>query len=208
MVRPAQVLTDDDGVGVVDKPFNEKNLFATIFTALGLDPSTTLHDIRWGRHFSGQGLDDFFWLFEISGAAPASHFLNGYAGAVSERQPPMYFPRGGATIKGTSRPGEIVWSRVFIMDSGLHADIGRGTVVELPANETERRWQSTTPQWPIMHAVLHGISRDQMMARHRANHVQVAYADDAASADLALQTKAAMFQAMGIRVHLCGIDLG
>ena len=30
--------TDADGAEVADKPFNEKNLFATIFTALGLDP--------------------------------------------------------------------------------------------------------------------------------------------------------------------------
>src|SRR5207247_2242252 len=30
--------TDDDGVEVAEKPFNEKNLFATIFTALGIDP--------------------------------------------------------------------------------------------------------------------------------------------------------------------------
>jgi hypothetical protein len=55
-----------------------------------------------------------------------------------------------------------------------------------------------------MHAVLHGVTRDQMMARHRANHIQVAYADDAASADQALATKAAMFDAMGIAVHPSG----
>lgn len=30
--------TDKDGIEVTDKPFNEKNLFATIFTALGIDP--------------------------------------------------------------------------------------------------------------------------------------------------------------------------
>jgi hypothetical protein len=30
--------TDADGVGVIEKPYNEKNLFATIFTALGIDP--------------------------------------------------------------------------------------------------------------------------------------------------------------------------
>ena len=30
--------TDEDGISVTDKPFNERNLFATIFTALGLDP--------------------------------------------------------------------------------------------------------------------------------------------------------------------------
>ncbi len=30
--------TDDDGIDVTEKPFNERNLFATIFTALGIDP--------------------------------------------------------------------------------------------------------------------------------------------------------------------------
>jgi hypothetical protein len=30
--------TDVDGVDVAEKPFNERNLFATIFTALGIDP--------------------------------------------------------------------------------------------------------------------------------------------------------------------------
>jgi hypothetical protein len=77
-------------------------------------------------------------------------------------------------------------------------------VVELPRAETERRWQQTTPQWPIMHAVLHGINRDQMMARHKANHIQVAYAPTAADADKALAAKAAMLAAMGIKVHVCG----
>ena len=55
-------------------------------------------------------------------------------------------------------------------------DLGRAGVVELPAEETARRWQATTPQWPIMHAVTYGVSRDQMMARHKSNHIQVAYA--------------------------------
>ena len=85
------------------------------------------------------------------------------------------------------------------MDGALHADIGRGTVVELPEAETERRWQATTPQWPIMHAVLHGVTRDQMMARHKANHIQVAYGADAASGGRRRSTtKAAMFEAMGV----------
>jgi uncharacterized protein (DUF1501 family) len=30
--------TDIDGVNVIEKPYNEQNLFATIFTALGIDP--------------------------------------------------------------------------------------------------------------------------------------------------------------------------
>ena len=83
-----------------------------VWTALGLDPATTLHDVRWGAPYG----DDFVWVFEISGAVPPAHLVGGYAGAVSERQPPMYFGLGGGTIKGVSRPGEIVWSRVFLMD--------------------------------------------------------------------------------------------
>jgi hypothetical protein len=92
------------------------------------------------------------------------------------------------------------------VDSGaLHADLGRGTVVSLPAAETERRWRETTIQWPIVHAILHGVSRNQMMARHRANHLNVAYAPSAGIADRALATKAAMLAELGIRVHLCGV---
>jgi hypothetical protein len=55
-----------------------------------------------------------------------------------------------------------------------------------------------------MNAVLHGVSRNQMMARHKANHIQVVYAPDADTADRVLAAKAAMFDELGIRVHLCG----
>lgn len=175
-----------------------------IWTAMSLDPATTLHDIRWGQSYSGNGIKDFVWVFEISGAVPPSHLVNGFAGAVSERQPPMYFPKGGGTIKGESKPGEIIWSRVYVMDGSLHADLGRGTVVSLPPEEMQFRWRATTPQWPIMSAILHGVSRDQLMAQHKANHIQVAYAPSAEIADKALAAKAAMLSAMGITVHICG----
>ncbi len=175
-----------------------------VWNALRYDPSTTLHDVRWGAHFTGSGLDEFVWLFEISGAVPTSHLIGGYAGAVGERQPPMYFPRGGATIKGVSRPGEIVWSRIYVQGDRLHMDIGRGAAVCLPSEETERRWQETTPQWPTMHAVLYGVGRDQFMAKHQANHIQVVYAPDADAATTGLVMKAAMAQELGIQVNLCG----
>lgn len=173
--------------------------------ALGLDPSTTLHDVRWGEHYKGDGIDAFVWLLQISGAAPANHFTGGYAGAISERQPAMYFPLGGGTLKGVGKPGEIVWSRVFVEGGALHVDMGRGTVVSLPEAETKRRWKETTTQWPIVHAVLHGIGQNQLMARHKANHINVAYAPTAEAADKALFTKAAMFAELGVKVHLCGI---
>jgi hypothetical protein len=83
-------------------------------------------------------------------------------------------------------------------------DIGRGGVVALPEAETRRRLEATTPQWPIMHAVTYGVSRDQLMAKHQANHIQVAYANDAAAADACLFAKAAFARALGMRVNVCG----
>ena len=172
-----------------------------VWQSLGLDPETTLHDLRYGEDYDGE----FVWVFEISGAAPPNHFIDGYRGASSERQPPMYFPLGGGTLKGISKPGEIVWSRIFVEDNRLKADLGRASVIELPREEVERRWNATTPQWPIMSAVLHGVTRDQMMGRHKANHIQVAYGNDAASADAAMLAKAVAFQKLGIDVSLCGV---
>ncbi|MGX9900665.1 hypothetical protein ACW0JT_13765 [Arthrobacter sp. SA17] len=116
----------------------------------------------------------------------------------------MFFPKGGSTLSGTSKPGEIVWSRVFIMDGALHVDLGRGHAIELRDEETQRRLNATNREWPIMHAVLHGVSRDQLMARHKANHVQVVYTPDSETADKALAAKAALFQDLGVHVHLCG----
>jgi len=175
-----------------------------VLTAMHLDPATTLHDVRWGEHYKGEGVDDFVWVFQISGAVPASHITGGYKGARSERQPPMYFRLGGGTLKGICKPGDVVWSRIFTEGGKLHVDLGRATAIALPAEETERRLKSVTPQWPIMHVLLHGISRDQFMARHHANHVNVAYADSAEAADKVLAAKAAMMTELGIEVHLCG----
>ncbi len=179
-----------------------------IWTRMKLDPETTLHDLRWGEHYKGVGIDDYVWVFLISGAAPAQHFIGGYKGASSERQPPMYFPLGGGTLKGISKPGEVVWSRVYMEDDRLKCDLGIANVVKLPQRETERRWKLTTSQWPIMHAVLPGITRDQMMARHKANHIQVAYAPSAKKAQEALAAKIAMFQALGVEVFVCGKENG
>src|SRR5579862_3629204 len=175
-----------------------------IWTHLGFDPENTLHDVRYGENYG----EEFVWVFEISGAAPPQHFVGGYTGTMSERQPPMYFRLGGGTLKGVSKPGEIVWSRIFVDDGVLKADLGRAGVVALPYEETERRWRITTPQWPIMHAVTYGITRDQMMARHKANHIQVAYAPDAESANLAMAAKAAVFRELGLEVSVCGSQNG
>jgi len=175
-----------------------------VHKAMGQPVENTLHDVRWGDWDLSGTVDDYVWVLLISGAVPPAHLVDGWKGASSERQPGMYFRFGGGTLKGISRPGEIVWSRVFVEKGKLKMDLGRGGVVELPPEETERRWKETTPQWPIMHAVTYGTSRDQFMARHKANHIQVVYADGPREADRALLAKAAMADAMGMDVAVCG----
>jgi hypothetical protein len=175
-----------------------------VHRAMSQPVENTLHDLRWGDWDASGTVQDYVWVFLISGSAPPAHFAGGWKGASSERQPAMYFPNGGGTLKGISKPGEIVWSRIFIENDRLKMDLGRAGVVALPAEETERRWQATTPPWPIMHAVTYGVSRDQMMARHKANHIQVAYANSADEADKAMLAKASMAEAMGMDVSICG----
>ncbi|MGL3150242.1 fucose isomerase [Microbacterium sp. A82] len=170
-----------------------------VWRAMGLVPDNTLHDVRWGEDYNGQ----FVWAYEISGSVPASH-LGGWEKAEGWRQGHVFFPAGGATLNGVSKPGEIVLSRVFIADGILQADIFRASVVELPEEETQRRKAATNEEWPLAHVVLHGVSRDQFMARHKANHAQLVYAPDAETADRALIAKAAMFDGMGIKVNLIG----
>ena len=178
-----------------------------VWTAMGLDPATTLHDVRWGEQYTADGFDEFVWLFQISGAVPASHLVGGYKGAVSERQPSMYFRLGGGTLKGVCKPGEVVWSRVYVEGGSLNVDLGRATAISLPEAETNRRWKEVTPQWPIMHVLLHGVDQNQFMARHPSNHVNVAYAPTGEEADRALAAKAMMFHQMGLNVYLCGVAI-
>ena len=179
-------------------------MISRVHRALDQPEETTLHDLRWGEEEETTG--EFVWVFEISGAAPPAHHEGGWAGSESLRQPPMYFPLGGGTLSGVAKPGEIVWSRIFVEDGALHLDIGRGRAVELPEAETRRRREATTPEWPIMHAVLTGVSRDQMMGHHRANHIQVVYAEDAAAADRTLLARAALARELGIAVRTVGVS--
>ncbi len=194
-----------------------------LWRELGYAPENTLHDLRWGRHYRGAGkypegsalgvkhgtqVDAYVWVFEISGAVPPEHLVGGWAGVTSERQPAMYFRLGGGTIKGISKVGHIVWSRIYVEGrkgrQRLVFDTGIGEVVELPAAETEERWNLTTRQWPIMHAVLPGISRDQMMAKHQSNHIQVAYAPGRKEAVRAMAAKAGAMRELGMEVNVCG----
>lgn len=192
--RPLPHFNEVDEGAAVDALVTDR-----LWRAMGLVPDNTLHDVRWGEEHEGR----FVWTLEISGAVPASH-LGGYEHAEGWRQGPVFFPAGGSTVNGVSRPGDVVWSRVYLADGVLQVDLGLGEVVQLPARESDRRKRLTNEEWPIAHTVLHGVGRDQLMARHRANHLQLVYAPDAGTAARALTAKAACFDRLGVRVHLVG----
>ena len=177
-----------------------------VHIALKQPTETTLHDLRWGDWDKSGTTDEYVWVFLISGSAPIEHHIGGWKGSHGYRQPTMYFPKGGSTLHGIAKPGEIVWSRIFIEDGKLKMDLGRAKVITLPKKETQRRLDETTPQWPIMHAVTYGVSRDQMMARHQANHINVAYAKSAKEADNCMYAKAELAKKMGMEVALCGTN--
>lgn len=188
----------DEGAGL------DALLTNRVHAALQQPVETTLHDIRWGDADASGTVDEYVWVFLISGSVPPEHLTGGWAGAKGYRQPAMYFPNGGSSLCGVSKPGEIVWSRIFVEDDRLKMDIGRGHVVELPEEETQRRWQETTYQWPIMHAVLHDVDRNQLMAKHQSNHIQVAYANSAEEADSIVRVKSGMASELGLDVQICG----
>ena len=151
-----------------------------LLASLGLPAETTLHDIRWGSKFDGR----FIWDLEISGAVPFGHLKGGIAGAVGCRQPPMYFPFGGATITGQCKAGRFIWARAHYVGTRVILHVGTGHAVELPAEEFERRRRATTYQWPLMNVVLDGVGRDDLMAGHQSNHITVAYVDEAELKDV------------------------
>jgi hypothetical protein len=177
-----------------------------VHKALKQPVETTLHDLRWGDWDQSGTTGEYVWVFLISGSAPVEHHVGGWKGSHGYRQPAMYFPNGGSTLHGIAKPGELVWSRIFVEDGKLKMDLGRAKAIKLPAGETRRRLEETTPQWPIMHAVTYGVDRDQMMARHKANHINVAYAKDARQADNCLYAKAELARQLGIEVFVCGTN--
>ena len=193
----------------------DQTMSKMIYRASGLEPKlweTTQHDVRWGDTFKGTcsyrgkqlEIEAFIWAFELSGNTPAGHMERGWADMEAVRQPYDYFIENGIATKGLSRPGEIIWSRVYIDRSEFCLDIGRGAAVKLPPEESKRRWEATTEEWPLMHALLYGVSRDQLMARHKSNHITVSYAPDAKTANEITFARASMASALGFKVYLCG----
>jgi hypothetical protein len=170
-----------------------------LLDSLGLPAETTLHDIRWGSEFEGT----FYWDLEISGSVPFEHLKGGIPGATGYRQPPMYFPKGGATIAGQGKAGRLIWARAHYEGTQAVLHAGTGRAVELPAGEWERRRRATTFEWPLLNCVLDGVGRDDLMAGHQSNHISVAYVDEAALPEV-FPAFVAQAVTQGLKVFVAG----
>ncbi len=170
-----------------------------LLDSLGLPSETTLHDIRWGSKYNGT----FYWDFEISGSVPFEHIKGGIKGAKGNRQPKMYFPKGGSTISGQCKAGTFIWARAHYEGTDVHMHIGTGMATELPEQEFQRRLNGTTPEWPLMNCTLDGVGRDDLMAWHQSNHITIAYVPKE-TLKIVVQAFAAQALTQNMRVYLAG----
>jgi hypothetical protein len=136
------------------------------------------------------------WVFLISGGAPPAHW-NGWKNTKVYRQPKMYFPKGGGTCSGVSKPGVITWARFYEQFGKLGMDCGTGEVIKMPDAEVQDRLNKTTPVWPIMNAHIPGYGRNECMASHMSNHIVVGYGD-------ILQELVSTCLHLGIPTRVCG----
>lgn len=167
-------------------------LMYDILQVKGRDPETTLHDVRWGKEIEGR----FIWFLEVSGGAPPAHF-GGWKKTEVFRQTPMYFPKGGGTCSGISKPGTITWARFHESFGELGMDIGAGEVVELPEKTLADIRNRTSAEWPIATAYFPGYGRDELMSTHKSNHITICYGN-------IVKDLAATAERMGIPVALVG----
>ncbi|MBW1635546.1 MAG: hypothetical protein JRJ68_04655 [Deltaproteobacteria bacterium] len=156
----------DIGSGVPQVLMND------IYQRKNMAPETTLHDIRWGREYEGK----FVWVFEISGGAPPAHY-GGWKNTRVYRQPSMYFPLGGGSCSGISKPGVITWARFYESFCEIGMDCGIGEVLPLNESEVQERLNRTTAEWPIANVHIPGYDRDQCMSSHMSNHITIGYGD-------------------------------
>ena len=147
-------------------------LMHDIYQRKGMPTETTLHDVRYGKDWNGK----FVWTLLISGGAPPAH-LGGWHKTTVYRQPKMYFPLGGGTCSGVSKPGTITWARFYESFGRIGMDCGTGEVVSMSKEEVQERLDETTNVWPIMCAHLPGYDQDELMATHMSNHITVGYGD-------------------------------
>ena len=75
-----------------------------VWTHLGFDPSTTLHDLRWGEPYRDADLDAYVWVFEISGAARQLTLSAVTPERAANGNRRCIFPSAAGRLKGSVNP--------------------------------------------------------------------------------------------------------
>ena len=172
-----------------------------LWRELGFEPENTLHDLRWGQTYG----KDYVWVLLISGAAPPAHFIDGWKGASSERQPGMYFRLGGGTLKGVSKPGHIVWSRVYVAERETtcgHRNSQSRVLARGRNRSTLER--NHAPVADHARGLRRCDSRPDDGSTSIESHPGRLYAQRGRSTPRAARIKAAALSELGLEVCLCG----
>ena len=169
-----------------------------VHRALGQPVETTLHDIRWGDSDRSGTAKDYVWVFEITGAAPPAHFIGGWSG---RRQRAAAGACTSASAAARSR--DLQAGRDRLVARLRRRRQLRWTLAGPASSSCPRRRRSgagTHDAAMADHARrAYGVSRDQLMARHKANHIQVAYANPTRRPTRRMAAKAALAAELGPR---------
>ena len=87
-----------------------------------------------------------------------------------EKNIPIYFKAGGASVEFDAAPGQMTYARLGLWDDKPFMAIVKGESMELPADERKAINALTDPTWPHVHAKLN-CSFDEFLALFPSNHV-------------------------------------
>ena len=105
-----------------------------VHKAMGQPVENTLHDVRWGDWDQSGTVDGLRLGVPDQRLGPAGPFHRRLEGRIQRAAAGACTSASAAARSRASRkPGEIVWSRIFVEDGKLKMDLGRAGVVELPA---------------------------------------------------------------------------
>jgi len=175
---------------------------------LGLPEEVVGHDFRWldevriGKN-PCPGEEVHVW--ELSGPTAAG-LVGGWKNVTVMRQPGMYFPLGGGAMHCLGKPGWHAFNRVYVDGSDLRMIVGVAEILKLDARETKRRWESTTPQWPLFHARIPGVPAKAWM-RFKSNHITSGLAGTREQAVNGMFAMAQMAEELGVKVEVWGDPL-
>ena len=179
-----------------------------VWTRLGYDPETTLHDVRYGEAFH-QRREDFVWVFEISGSVPPAASDRRLCGRGQRAPAAHVLPPGRRHHQRHQQAGrdrlEPRLRRSRQAESGHRP---RPSASSCRAKKPSAAGASPRRNGRSCTRCSTASRRDQFMARTQVQPHPGGLCARCRGRQLALAAKAAMFREMGIEVSVCGTGHG